>query len=150
MHRLVFRLPWCRDAVVIRFDRCCGGVAMQVLDVRDSSEVESASAIGADRGVAGRRLPVLSGVALVNGECDSGEVWRGETQVGLGIFASNLEQWRALVGLASTANDESSFVFAADTAQVRLPARSSLRISLDRQRLTAKALLGTIEVEREV
>lgn len=54
---------------------------MQVLDVRDSSEVESVSAIDADRGVAGRRLPVLSGIALVNWECDSDEVSRGETQV---------------------------------------------------------------------
>jgi hypothetical protein len=93
---------------------------MQVLDVRDPNQVESVSVIDADLGVAGRRLLVLSGIALINWEYDSDEVWRGETQVRLGVFASNLEQSSAFVGLASIANDESAFVFAADTAQVSL------------------------------
>ncbi|MFJ7354447.1 hypothetical protein ACIQWS_09825 [Phyllobacterium sp. NPDC097923] len=95
-------------------------MTMQVLDARDPTQVESSSFISADLGVAGRNLLVLSGIALIDWRYDSDVLWRGETQVRLGVFASNLEQWSSFVGLASIGNDDSSFVFAADTATVSL------------------------------
>jgi hypothetical protein len=92
----------------------------QILDVRDPKQVESVSFIDADLGAANRRLLVMSGIALIDFRYDSDELWRGQTQVRLGVFASNLEQWSAFVGLAVIGNDESPFVFAADTATVSL------------------------------
>jgi hypothetical protein len=97
---------------------------MQTLDVRDPNQVVSVSQIDADLGVAGRRLLVLSGIALTDWKLDSDELHRGETLVRLGVYARNLEQWSTFVGLASIGNDETSFVFATDTARVELDPNS--------------------------
>lgn len=97
---------------------------MQTLDARDPNQVASASQIDADLGVGGRRLLVLSGIALTSWELDSDETSRGATKVRLGVYARNLEQWSAFVGLASIANDETAFVFATDTARVELDQNS--------------------------
>ncbi len=97
---------------------------MQILDVRDPNQVVSVTQLDADLGVKDRRLLVLSGIALTDWKLDSDELHRGETQVRLGVYASNLEQWSVFVGLASIANDETGFVFAADTARVELDSHS--------------------------
>lgn len=93
---------------------------MQTLDVRNPTQVASASHIDADLGVAGRRLLVLSGIALTSWEVDTDEVQLGETHVRLGVYGSNMDQWSAFVGLASIANDETGFVFSVDTVRVEL------------------------------
>lgn len=93
---------------------------MQILDTRNPQQVASVSQVDADLGVGGRRLLVLSGIALTDWKLDSDELHRGETQVRLGVFARNLEQWSVHVGLASIGNDETEFVFATDTARVDL------------------------------
>lgn len=93
---------------------------MQTLDVRDSNQVVSATQLDAELGVRDRRLLVLSGIALTDWKLDSDELHRGTTQVRLGVYASNLEQWSAFVGLASISNDETPFVFAVDAARVEI------------------------------
>lgn len=93
---------------------------MQTLDVRDPNQVVSVSQIDADLGVGARHLLVLSGIAMTSWEVDTDEVQRGETHVRLGVYASNLEQWSAFVGLASISNDETGFVFATDSASVQI------------------------------
>ncbi len=97
---------------------------MQTLDVRDPNQVTSVSQIDADLGVANRRLLVLSGIALCNLDSSDDDLHRDETVVRLGVYARNLEQWSAFVGLASIANDETGFVFATDTTQVSLDPQS--------------------------
>lgn len=93
---------------------------MQVLDARDPTQIKSVSHIDADLGVGNRRLLVLSGIALTDWKLDSDELSRGEILIRLGHHASSLEQWSTHVGLASISNDESSFVFAVDTARIEL------------------------------
>lgn len=121
---------------------------MQELDVRDSNQVASVSFLDADLGVGGRRLLVLSGIALTDWKYDSDAVWRGETQVRLGVFASNLEQWSAFVGLASIANDESAFVFSADTASVRLdPSTGELLLHINTALMGEWSYLGRLSYQ---
>src|SRR5882672_1098958 len=93
---------------------------MANLDVRDANQVASVSVVDADLGVGGRRLLVLSGIAITDWKLDSDELHAGENQVRLAVYARNLEQWSAFVGLASIGNDETEFVFAADSARVGL------------------------------
>lgn len=83
-------------------------------------EVVSAKVIDADLGVGNRRLIVASGIVLVSWRYDSDETFRGQERVWLDIYARELEQWSAFVGLASIANAESAFVFATDTARVEM------------------------------
>jgi hypothetical protein len=91
---------------------------MTVFDVRKPEQVASVSVIDADLGVGNRRLIVASGIVLVNWTYDSDETFRGQEEVLLNIYARDLEQWSAFVGLASIANDETAFVFATDSARV--------------------------------
>ena len=101
-----------------------GAEPMQTLDVRYPDQVGSVGQIDADLGVGGRRLLVLSGIAMTEWDLDSDEVHRNTTVVRLGVYARDLEQWSAFVALASIANDETGFVFATDTAEVGLDAES--------------------------
>lgn len=91
---------------------------------KDDRQVGSRSDIDVDLGVGGRRLIVTSGIVLLGWQYDSDETWRGHETVWLDVFAHDLEQWSAFVGLASIANDESGFVFAVDSATVRMDAAS--------------------------
>ena len=93
---------------------------MQILDVRNPAQVTSVGQIDADLGAGNRRLLVLSGIALTDWKYDSDELAHGETQINLGVYARDLEQWSAFVGLASISNDETEFVLATDTARVEL------------------------------
>jgi hypothetical protein len=93
---------------------------MAVWDTRDKNHVISQGSIEADLGVGNRRLMVLSGIVLMEWRYDSDEVRRSEERVLLGVYARDLEQWSAHVGLASIQNDESAFAFAADWARVEL------------------------------
>jgi hypothetical protein len=121
---------------------------MQILDVRDPNQVVSVSQIDADLGVANRRLLVLSGIALTDWKLDSDELHRGETQVRLGVYASNLEQWSAFVGLAHISNDETSFVFATDTARVELdPNTGELLLFVNTALLGEWSYLGRISYQ---
>ena len=90
---------------------------MQTLNVRDPGQVASKSEVFADL-PDGRTLAVLSGIAMTNWEVDTDQVQHGETHVLLGVYGSSIDQWSALVGLASIANDETGFVFAVDTVRV--------------------------------
>jgi hypothetical protein len=116
---------------------------MQVLDVRDTKQVESVSFIEADLGVFNRRLLVLSGIALTDWKYNSDQTFPGMTQVRLGVFASNLEQWSAFVGLASIGNDDSSFVFAVDTATVLLdPTTGEMLLNVNTALMGSWSYLG--------
>jgi hypothetical protein len=97
---------------------------MQRLDVRNPGEVGSVSNVEADL-PDGRKLLVLSGIAITDWEVDTDEIQRGETHVYLGIYGSRMDQSSAFVGLSSIANDETGFVFAVDSARVQLDPESS-------------------------
>ena len=121
---------------------------MQILKVTDPNEVASASKIVADLGFGGRRLFVMSGIALTNWKLDSDELSRGQTQVRLDVFASNLEQWSAFVGLASISNDDTEFVFATDTARVEVdPATGELLLFFDTALLGEWSYLGRVSYQ---
>jgi hypothetical protein len=100
---------------------------MAVWDTRNPGQVTSVGVVDADLGVGNRRLIVLSGIVVLNWRYDSDVIWRGEERVLLGVYARNIEQWSAYIGLASIANDESEFVFATDNARIELdPATGEL------------------------
>ena len=121
---------------------------MQILSVTDPNQVASVSQIDADLGFGGRRLLVLSGIALTDWKLDSDELSRGKTQVRLNVFASNLEQWSAFVGLASISNDETEFVFATDTARVELdPNTGELLLFIDTALLGEWSYLGRVSYQ---
>lgn len=123
---------------------------MQVLDVRadNPKQVESATQLSADLGVANRHLVVLSGIALIDWMYDSDATFRGETLVRLGVHVSSLEQASAFVGLASISNDESSFVFSADTATVRLdPDSGELLLHINTALMGEWSFLGRISYQ---
>ena len=94
----------------------------KVLDARDPNQVSSATVLDADLGVDNRHLLVLSGIAISGWEIDSDETALRGLRVRLATYARDLEQASPYVGLASIANDESEFVFAADSARVDLDA----------------------------
>lgn len=95
----------------------------------NKDHVGSMRVIDADLGVGNRRLIVASGIVIMNFRYDSDATWRGQERVWLGIFARDLEQSSAFVGLAAIANDESGYVFATDSARVELD-QSSGELSL--------------------
>ena len=107
-------------------------MTVQVLDVNaNPPQVVSQSTItGAELGD-GKTLVVLSGVALIDWKYDSDVVWHGQTEVNLGFFASNIDQASAFIGLASVMNDDSSFLFAADTVSVGLRDSGELYLHID-------------------
>jgi hypothetical protein len=86
----------------------------------EPDQVVSVKVIDADLGVGNRRLIVASGIVLVSWRYNSDETFRGQERVWLNIYARELEQWSAFVGLASIANGESGFVFATDSARVEI------------------------------
>jgi hypothetical protein len=94
---------------------------MTDFSVRDPAQVVSVKVIDADLGVGNRRLIVASGIVLVSWRRNSDEgTLPGDERVWLDIYARELEQWSAFVGLASIANGKSGFVFATDSARVEI------------------------------
>ena len=92
---------------------------MQRLDVRNTpAEVASISQVEADL-PDGRKLLVLSGIAMTNWEVDTDETQIGETWVHLGVYTDKLDQWSALVGLAAISNDETGFLFGVEDVLVK-------------------------------
>ena len=96
--------------------------ALQTLSVNVPGQVKSATKVEAKL-PDGRTLLVLSGMAVTNWEVnDSSQVHIGETDVRLGVYGSRLDQWSVFLGLSNFGNgseDNSPFVFAADSANVR-------------------------------
>ena len=90
---------------------------MQTLDVRFPDQVGSKMELTADL-ADGRKLMVLSGIAMTNWEVDNEDYEVGETHVRLGVYASRVDEASAIVGLASIANDETPFVFVVDQVRV--------------------------------
>lgn len=86
----------------------------------EPEQVVSVKVIDADLGVGNRRLIVASGIVLVSWRYNSDVTFRGQERVWLDIYAREVEQWSAFVGLASIANGESGFVFATDSARVEV------------------------------
>ncbi len=97
----------------------------------NSQQVTSFSMIKADLGTDGWQLLVLSGIArpewLVN---DDGNLYQMTFVVHQGVFASNLGQANAMVGLASIHNDDSAFTFAVDEATVTLDPAGELLLNV--------------------
>lgn len=92
----------------------------KVLDVRNPAQVSSPTVLDADLGSDNRRLLVISGIAIYDWEIDTDQTALGEARVLLGVYARDLEQATPFIGLASIANDDSEYVFAADSARVDL------------------------------
>ena len=93
------------------------GVQM-ALDANNPEQVASHSVIDADLGIMGRRLVVISGIAIRDRTIDSDQVVTGEVRVLLRVPAENVEQSTIHVGLASIGNDDTAWVFATDTARL--------------------------------
>lgn len=100
------------------------------LDARDPSQVVSAQLLRADLGVEDRQLLVVSGIAVPTWDADTADVDHDDIQVNTGVFAANLEQWTAQVGLASIANTDSKFLFALDNESVSLDANGELLLTV--------------------
>ncbi len=93
------------------------GVQM-ALDANNPEQVASHSVIDADLGIMGRRLVVISGIAIRDWKIDSDQVVTGEVRVLLRVPAENVEQSTIHVGLASIGNDDTAWVFDTDTARL--------------------------------
>lgn len=102
----------------------------QVLHAKNHDEVSSHTVIEADLGVHNRRLLVISGIGIYNWTIDTDEVQTGEVRVMLDVFARDLEQASAFVGLASISNTESEFLFATDVVRVDLRDEDNGELSL--------------------
>lgn len=98
-------------------------MALQTLDVNVSGQVKSRGQIEAKL-PDGRTLLVLSGMAVTNWEVVDGySVHIGDTDVRLGVYGSRLDQCSVFLGISNFGNgsdDNSPFVFAADSGTVRL------------------------------
>lgn len=87
------------------------------LDVLNVNQVSGHSVIDADLGIGGRRLMVLSGIAIPSWTVDSDELHQTDCRVNLRVQAGNVESASIYVGLASIRNDDTSWVFASDVAR---------------------------------
>ena len=88
------------------------------LDAANPSHVAGHSVLDVDLGVGGRRLVVISGIALPDWRIDSDELHRAESRLNLRVQADNLEQSTIQVGLASIGNDDTAWIFATDQARL--------------------------------
>ncbi|WP_350247596.1 hypothetical protein RBB84_12355 [Rhodococcus sp. D-6] len=96
------------------------------LDVLNVNQVSGHSVIDADLGIGGRRLMVLSGIAIPFWSVDSDELHQTDCRVNLRVQAGNVESATIHVGLASIRNDDSSWVFASDVARWEVNAAGEL------------------------
>lgn len=113
------------------------------LDAGNPAHVAGHSVIDADLGVGGRRLVVISGIALPSWQIDSDEVHRGECKLNLRVQAENLEQSTIQVGLASIGNDDTAWTFATDQARLEVAPTGDLIL------LTNLAIMGeTSDIHR--
>ena len=123
-------------------------MAVQILDARNPNEVSSPSVIaGADLGAGGRSLAVLSGIAIVDWKYNSDVTWHGQTEINLGMFASNIEQWSVFVGLASVSSKGPEYVFAADTTSLGLRDTGELFLHIDTALMGTWGYLGRISYQ---
>jgi hypothetical protein len=100
------------------------------LDATNPGQVSSWKVLDADLGVGNRHLLVISGIAICDWRVDTDGLVPGEWRVKLGVYARNLEQASAFVGLASVANDDSEFTFACDAARLDPPDPDTGELSL--------------------
>ena len=90
---------------------------MILLDANNPNQVSSARVIEADLGEANRTMFILSGIAIPQWTIDDdGNTYRETAQVNLRKTVLAVEQATISVGLASIGNDDSTFLFAADSA----------------------------------
>jgi hypothetical protein len=106
------------------------------LDAANPEHVAGHSVIDADLGVGGRRLVIISGIALPAWRIDSDEVHRAECKLNLRVQADNLEQSTIQVGLASIGNDDTAWIFATDQARLETAPTGDLLL------VTHLALMG--------
>lgn len=92
-----------------------------VLSVLDPQQVSSPTSFDVLIGEPAQRLLICSGIAIPEFWTNHDEeVNRTEIVVKLGVYVSSLDRAVAEVGLASIANDETSFIFALDEATVEV------------------------------
>ena len=96
------------------------------LDARNVEQVAGHSVTDADLGIMGRRLLVISGIAMPEWTINSDEIHRGECRVLLRVPAENVEQSTIHVGLASIGNDDTAWAFATDTARLETSEQDEL------------------------
>jgi hypothetical protein len=102
-----------------------------ILHAGDPNQVSSAAVIDFSVGNPGKRMLVLSGIAIPAADTnDEDDVGHPHVIVKLGVSVRSIESASALVGLASITNDDSNFVFAADTAKVFADSQSG-ELTLD-------------------
>jgi hypothetical protein len=105
---------------------------MTLFDARpEKGQVDSCTVIDADLGVGNQHLIVTSGIVKLGWTYDSDQTYHGGEKVLLNVFAGGLVEWSAFVGLAAIANDNSGFVFAADTARVEGEPSGELALLID-------------------
>ncbi|GAA3228507.1 hypothetical protein GCM10017691_19710 [Pseudonocardia petroleophila] len=92
------------------------------LDVNIAGQVTSHSVVRADLGHDGRSIVVVSGIALPEWRVDTDEMTRTSARVLLRQPADIVEQSTVTVSLASISNEESSFGFAVDQAELAVEA----------------------------
>lgn len=91
------------------------------LDFNDSNRVASASVIQFDTGVSGQQAVIFSGIAIpAFGVHDDSTIARDTVIVNLRFTVLAVVQATISLGLASTSNDDSAFVFATDTGSLAI------------------------------
>ena len=111
------------------------------LDANNPNQVSSARVIQADLGEANRKMLILSGIAIpqwiVN---DDDNTYREIATVNLRTTILAVEQATISIGLASIGNDDSTFLFAADSAGLDIdPVSQELLLTVN------MALQGSIQ-----
>jgi hypothetical protein len=87
------------------------------LDANNPAQVAGATVVEADLGQPDRKMIILSGTAIPQWEIDDdGNTYRETAVVNLRRTVLAVEQATVAVGLASIGNDDSTFLFAADSA----------------------------------
>ena len=95
------------------------------LDANNPNQVSSARVIEADIGEANRKMLVLSGIAIPDWTVnDDGNTYRETATVNLRRTVLAVEQATISIGLASITNDDSTFLFAADSTGLDIDPQS--------------------------
>jgi hypothetical protein len=101
------------------------------LHVGNAAEVAGHSVLRADLGADGRRMVVMSGIAVPEFEINDDQVHREACRVHLAEPGEDVESATIHVGLASISNDDTEFVFAVDSATLeREPATDQLVLAV--------------------
>src|SRR5205809_641119 len=95
------------------------------LDANLNNQVDGAKVIDVQIGEANRRMMIFSGIAkpewIIN---DDDHIYRENVVVNLRKTVLAVEQYTVTVGLASIGNDDTTFLFAADTATIDIDEQS--------------------------